>query len=326
MTPSPSSGETARIVFLSSTVRDLRSERTVIKRFLETRRAAAPVRCLISEGDDFPVGPDVVGAEDTYSICIRNLIESDYVVQVLNRRYGIPNVRAGRRKISITHLEYRTAREQRIPVFSFVNARTLRARRAFRKGEHQRYVPTDQTRLFELIDEVEQAASGPGRKRWCFPFETTDNILSSLASNLLNFDDSTFVGDITIPDGTTVRVGKRFKKVCEIRNAGMVPWRGRFLEEQNTGVAGLVPEQHRIAIPFTPAGRPVRLSVWFTAPGNPGSFESNWKMVHKHGRAFFPHFKGIWVAVRVVERHVPPNRSLQRPNVRRQHVPSPELI
>lgn len=42
-------------------------------------------------------------------------------------------------------------------------------------------------------------------------------------------DASRFVRDVTIPDGTRVLVGTRFKKTWEIQNVGDVAWEGRRL-------------------------------------------------------------------------------------------------
>jgi hypothetical protein len=117
---------------------------------------------------------------------------------------------------------------------------------------------------------------------------------------LMPCDDSQFVADVTIPDGTTVRAGQRFVKIWEIRNTGLVPWRGRF--EQRQGVLsgpGLCGSPSIVPVPTTMPGQVVLISVTFTTPSLPGSCRVDWKMTDKDGRIYFPNLGGLYVTVNV---------------------------
>ncbi len=115
-------------------------------------------------------------------------------------------------------------------------------------------------------------------------------------------DDSRFVADVTIPDGTSVRVGERFTKVWEIQNTGRVPWRGRSLQRQGVlDAPGLCHSPERVPIPYTQPGDHVRIAVDFVAPSLPGSCRVDWKMVDAGLHLTFPNKQGLYVIVNVVE-------------------------
>jgi Ig-like domain from next to BRCA1 gene len=117
---------------------------------------------------------------------------------------------------------------------------------------------------------------------------------------LVPCDDSRFVADVTIPDGTTVRAGQRFVKIWEIRNSGLVPWRGRF--ERRQGVQsgpGLCSSPPAVPVPTTMPGHDVQIRVTFTAPSLPGSCRVDWRMTDTYGRVYFPYLGGLYVTVNV---------------------------
>jgi hypothetical protein len=117
---------------------------------------------------------------------------------------------------------------------------------------------------------------------------------------LVPCDDSRFVADVTIPDGTTVRAGQKFVKIWEIQNDGLVPWRGRF--EQRQGILsgqGLCGSLSRVPVPTTMPGQDALISVTFTAPNLPGSCRVDWKMTDENGRLYFPYLGGLYVIVNV---------------------------
>ncbi|WP_176992981.1 NBR1-Ig-like domain-containing protein [Nonomuraea jiangxiensis] len=65
-------------------------------------------------------------------------------------------------------------------------------------------------------------------------------------------DDSTFEGDVTYPDGTVVEQGESFDKTWRIRNAGTIPWQGRYLTRMND----------------TPCRAPKRVGIGPVLPGS----------------------------------------------------------
>jgi hypothetical protein len=117
---------------------------------------------------------------------------------------------------------------------------------------------------------------------------------------LVSCDDSRFVADVTIPDGTTVRASHTFVKTWEIQNSGLVPWQGRYLSRQGLlAGSGLCDSVPRVPVPATRPGQDVRISVTFTAPSLPGSCRVDWKMTDGYGRVYFPYGGGLYVTVNV---------------------------
>lgn len=115
-------------------------------------------------------------------------------------------------------------------------------------------------------------------------------------------DDSRFVADITIPDGTPVKVGQVFTKTWEIQNTGTVAWRDRYLQRQGVDDApGLCTSPTTVPIATTQPGQHVRITVTFTAPIYPGSCRVDWKMTDAAGHLAFPNKQGLYVIVNVTE-------------------------
>ncbi|MEU9832275.1 NBR1-Ig-like domain-containing protein [Streptosporangium sp. NPDC048047] len=109
-------------------------------------------------------------------------------------------------------------------------------------------------------------------------------------------DDSAFLGDITYPDGSTVRRGSSFRKVWRIRNTGRIPWKGRRLVRINSGPCR-TPET--VDMPFTAPGQSVDIAVRVRAPEEPGNCRIYWKVVDAQGRALFPAKRPIFLDVQV---------------------------
>jgi len=145
-------------------------------------------------------------------------------------------------------------------------------------------------------------------------FEDHQSVFCRRRERGLPEDVSQFIRDVTIPDGTVVMAGSRFVKTWEVQNAGKAVWDDRFLrcmdEELVVMHAGdgaqlnvsprLEPEIRRIAVPRTPPGGAVQLSVSFQAPSIPGTCVSYWKSVYVSGELCFPDAVGLSVRVRVI--------------------------
>ncbi|WP_189235793.1 NBR1-Ig-like domain-containing protein [Planomonospora parontospora] len=109
-------------------------------------------------------------------------------------------------------------------------------------------------------------------------------------------DDSVFEGDVTYPDGSTVRRKAHFTKVWRIRNAGTVPWKGRYLTRINSTPCR-APE--RIAIEPTAPGRTTDIAVRVRAAAGPARCKIFWKMTSEDGTPLFPAKKPIFLDVSV---------------------------
>lgn len=118
---------------------------------------------------------------------------------------------------------------------------------------------------------------------------------------LIPGDSSQFVADVTIPDGTRVKVNAHFVKVWALANVGTVDWHNRFLARMNpTGDDDGCRVPDRVAIGDTPPGEQVMISVPVVAPSRPGKCWVSWKMVDEHGRAYFPSRRPVYFMVTVV--------------------------
>ncbi|WP_328606447.1 NBR1-Ig-like domain-containing protein [Amycolatopsis sp. NBC_00345] len=114
-------------------------------------------------------------------------------------------------------------------------------------------------------------------------------------------DNTKFVGDVTVPDGTTVRAGVTVLKVWEIENAGSIPWHERYLQRMDQPPApGTCRTPDRVLIGDTPPGDHVMISVPVTAADKPGRCWIGWKMVDAAGREFFTTRRPVYVLVTVV--------------------------
>lgn len=122
---------------------------------------------------------------------------------------------------------------------------------------------------------------------------------------LIPGDRSEFVGDISVPDGTMVRHRQVFTKQWEIRNAGIVPWIGRYLTRQGATEGYSVPKTpSRVRVSDTLPGRSVVISMEVQAPEAAGTYQIHWKMTEA-GRQFFPdqYWGGLWFNVVVPGPH-----------------------
>ena len=115
-------------------------------------------------------------------------------------------------------------------------------------------------------------------------------------------DVSKFVGDVTIPDGTRVKVNAHFVKVWAVANAGTVRWHHRYMVPMHPGGndAGCqVPE--RVLVGDTSPGEQVMISVEVTAASHPGRCWVGWKMVDEDGQYFYPSRRPIYFLVNVIK-------------------------
>jgi len=114
-------------------------------------------------------------------------------------------------------------------------------------------------------------------------------------------DKIAFVADVTIPDGSTVEVGKPFVKTWELENSGTVIWKDRFLQRIGTTSGLGLCESKEDPVPIRPTypGQHVQVSVTLIAPRLPGSCKAEWKIVDAAGRYFFPHQSPLYTIVNV---------------------------
>lgn len=97
-------------------------------------------------------------------------------------------------------------------------------------------------------------------------------------------NNSAFVSDLTIPDGTTMKPGEKFTKTWRLYNSGSCAWtttyRLNFVSGDSMGGASTAPPA------AVPAGSQADISVALTAPTTNGTFKGNWRMQNDQGQPF----------------------------------------
>lgn len=97
-------------------------------------------------------------------------------------------------------------------------------------------------------------------------------------------NDSAFVADVNVPDGTHFAGGTTFNKTWRLRNDGECTWTTayqlRFVE--GTGMGG---GSVNLTAPVPP-GATTDITVAFTAPTTAGSYTSRWQLFSEAGTAF----------------------------------------
>jgi hypothetical protein len=97
-------------------------------------------------------------------------------------------------------------------------------------------------------------------------------------------EDSKFVSDVTIPDGTHIKPGAAFTKTWRLSNSGQCAWTTSYTLRN---VGGEVMGGATLTLPNgVPPGATVDLSVAFVAPADAGKHISRWQMFTPDGTAF----------------------------------------
>jgi hypothetical protein len=103
--------------------------------------------------------------------------------------------------------------------------------------------------------------------------------------------NSSFVADLTIPDGSVLQPGVSFVKTWRILNSGTCDWSGFnlvFVGGSQMGAPTIV------SITATIAGANVDVSVPMVAPVAPDTYKGNWRMQSGDGTVFG---STVWVSV-----------------------------
>ncbi len=154
-------------VMVSSTFYDLSQIRQDLYGFVANDMGYEP---LLSEHKSFPIDPDL----DTVENCRRRVEEqADVLILVVGTRYGSIDDKTDK---SITNLEYLTAREKSIPIYTFVDRRILHTLPLWKSSADADYsAVVDTPRLFEFVDGIRTVD-----RAWVFPFDTAQDIVATL--------------------------------------------------------------------------------------------------------------------------------------------------
>jgi len=98
-------------------------------------------------------------------------------------------------------------------------------------------------------------------------------------------DDSEFVADVTVPDGTHFAPGTVFQKTWRIRNSGTCTWDASYRITFLSGDRMMGPRSAPLDEPVLP-GEEVDVSVMLIAPEAAGTYQGQWQMFAPDGTPF----------------------------------------
>ena len=101
--------------------------------------------------------------------------------------------------------------------------------------------------------------------------------------------NNVFEGDITIPDGTTLKPGFDFQKVWAIRNTGNCTWDdGYALVYIGGSTPNLDPYtfEFKKSSDFVAPGQGINIGINLTTPCTPGTYTGTWRMRNDKGYYF----------------------------------------
>jgi len=101
--------------------------------------------------------------------------------------------------------------------------------------------------------------------------------------------NNAFEGDVTIPDGTTLKPGFDFQKVWKIRNTGTCTWDDGFtLVYIGGSTPNLDPYNYKFqsSKDFVGPGQALDIGVNLTTPCTPGTYTGTWRMQNDRGYYF----------------------------------------
>ncbi len=122
------------------------------------------------------------------------------------------------------------------------------------------------------------------------PGESTQSVFPTLAivsptSGVANgCDNSIYISDVTIPDGSLMTPGQTFVKTWSVKNNGTCDWNTSY---RLVFAFGSVMNGTPVSIPQpVPAGQPIQISVNLVAPTSVGNYTGNWKIQNDKGQFF----------------------------------------
>jgi hypothetical protein len=97
-------------------------------------------------------------------------------------------------------------------------------------------------------------------------------------------DNSLYVSDVTIPDGTTLAAGSTFTKTWSIKNTGTCSWTSTYQIKFASG-SQLGGASTAIGSAVAP-GNSINVSVSMTAPSTSGTYTGYWRLVNDSSTFF----------------------------------------
>ena len=100
--------------------------------------------------------------------------------------------------------------------------------------------------------------------------------------------NSSFQGDVSIPDGTIMKPGINFQKVWSIKNTGTCTWDEGYALVFIGGDTAIDPYDFKFkkSKDFVPGGATVNLAIQLTSPLAEGKYQGHWRMRNDAGYYF----------------------------------------
>ncbi len=103
-------------------------------------------------------------------------------------------------------------------------------------------------------------------------------------SSAVGCDNSVYVSDVTIPDGTTLAPGEIFTKTWGFQNTGTCAWANDY---SITFLSGSDMDGETTSIEqYVSSGGTAQISVSLTAPSADGTYTGYWQLANKGGTKF----------------------------------------
>jgi hypothetical protein len=112
--------------------------------------------------------------------------------------------------------------------------------------------------------------------------------------------NSSFEGDVTIPDGSVIEPGADFQKVWALKNTGSCTWdEGFALVYIGGSNPNLDPYnfEFKRSSDFVAGGQSINMTLNLTAPCTPGKYEGHWRMRSDTG-FFFGTILSVYIEVK----------------------------
>jgi hypothetical protein len=93
----------------------------------------------------------------------------------------------------------------------------------------------------------------------------------------------TYLQDLTIPDGSQVAAGSALDKRWKVQNSGTCNWDERYRIKLVSGTEMGAKEQ---ALFPARGGTELTIQIMFTAPNEPGTYQSAWQAYDPQDKAF----------------------------------------
>ena len=112
-------------------------------------------------------------------------------------------------------------------------------------------------------------------------------------------NNSIYIADLTVPDGTVLQPGEDFKKVWQFRNTGSCTWDEGYALVFVGGDTAIDPVNYEItdSRDFIAPGEDAEFDIPLTAPLTEGSYQGTWRMRSDSG-VFFGTFLTVVFEVR----------------------------